>query len=131
MVTIMSSPLHIILADDEDLIAMTLADALEGEGFRVTVAHNGRQALDADAEDAADILVTDMRMPVMDGAELIRSIRLRRPDLPVIAITGYSESIPRNEKNRLVVLLKPFNLDTLLNTVRALAVSNRLVAEPA
>lgn len=127
----MPRPLHILLADDEELIAMTLADALESEGFRVTVAHDGRQALEAERKDAADLLITDMRMPVMDGGALIRAIRQRRPDLPVVAITGYSETLPAPERNRLVLLLKPFSLTALLDTVNALLAGSRLSAEPA
>lgn len=121
--SMMALPLHILLAEDEDLIAMTLADTLESEGFRVTVARNGREALEVQMRDEADILVTDMRMPVMEGAELIRSIRQRRPKLPVVAITGYSETLPPIEKGRLVVLHKPFSLNSLVNTVRSLSMS--------
>ncbi len=112
--------LHILIAEDEQVIAMTLADVLESEGFRVTLARDGREALEAEDRDAADLLVTDMRMPVMGGAELIQAIRQRRPELPVIAITGYSEATPARESGRLAVLLKPFNLGTLVSEVRAL-----------
>jgi CheY-like chemotaxis protein len=121
--------LHILLAEDENVIAMTLADALECEGFRVTLAGDGRQALEAERRDKADLLVTDMRMPVMGGAELIRFIRQDRPDLPVIAITGYSDTIPADEKDRLVVLHKPFHLAKLVDTIRSLSAAAGLLNE--
>ena len=104
----MSASPHILIAEDEGLVALALADLLQNQGFRVTVAHNGKQALEADERDPADILLTDMRMPVMDGRELIQRVRQRRPDLPVIVMTGYSENIPREEAGRLAILRKPF-----------------------
>ncbi|WP_377810304.1 response regulator [Azospirillum sp. A29] len=71
---------HIILAEDEELVAAALAEFLETEGFRVTITHDGVQALEAEEKDAADLLLTDMRMPVLDGEGLIRSVRAGRPN---------------------------------------------------
>ncbi len=61
-----------------------------------------------------------MRMPVMDGASLIQLIRPRRPDLPIIVMTGYSEAIPREEHDLLKVLRKPFRLESMVRAVQAL-----------
>lgn len=111
---------HVLIAEDEDLVAWVVAEILEAEGFRVTVTHNGLQALEADAADPADILLTDMRMPVMGGEALIRVIRQRRPDLPIIVTTGFSEHIPTEEPGRLVVLRKPYSLSALVPRIKAL-----------
>ncbi|HYF89992.1 response regulator [Azospirillum sp.] len=111
---------HVLLAEDEDLVAMVVAEVLESEGFRVTVTHNGLAAVEADATDPADLLLTDMRMPVMDGEALIRIIRQRRPDLPVVVTTGYSEHLPNEEPGRLVVLRKPYSLSALIPAITAL-----------
>lgn len=111
---------HVLLAEDEDLVAMAVADLLETEGFRVTVASNGLEAIEADAVDPADLLFTDMRMPVMTGEVLIRLIRQRRPDLPIIVTTGYSEHLPKEEPGRLVILRKPYALSALKPTITAL-----------
>ncbi|UKJ74461.1 response regulator [Azospirillum brasilense] len=111
---------HVLLAEDEDLVAMVVADFLESEGFRVTVTHNGLTAIEADAIDPADLLLTDMRMPVMGGEALIRLIRQRRPDLPVVVSTGFSEHIPVEEPGRLVVLRKPYSLSALVPVITAL-----------
>lgn len=86
---------HVLIAEDETLVALAMAFILESEGYRVTVACNGVEAVEADVDDPADILITDMRMPVMDGAALIRAIRERRPDLPIIVVSGFSEHLPR------------------------------------
>lgn len=111
---------HVLLAEDEDLVAMVVAEVLESEGFRVTVTHNGLAAIEADAADPADLLLTDMRMPGMDGEALIRIIRQRRPNLPVVVTTGYSEQIPDEEPGRLMVLRKPYSLSALIPVITAL-----------
>ncbi|WP_377810311.1 response regulator [Azospirillum sp. A29] len=116
----MSGLFHVLLAEDEDLVALVVAEILESEGFRVTVTHNGLEAIEADAADPADILLTDMRMPVMGGEALIRMIRQRRPDLPIIVMTGYSEHLPDEEPGRLTVLRKPYAVSALAPTVRAI-----------
>ncbi|MCM8738574.1 response regulator [Azospirillum sp. A1-3] len=111
--------MHILVAEDEDLVAMALAEVLEDEGFRVTLTHNGQDAIDADALDPADLLVTDMRMPILGGKILIETLRAKRPNLPVIVMTGYSEHLPNDEPGRLVVLRKPFSLSTLAQHAEA------------
>ena len=111
---------HILLAEDEDLVAMVVAEVLESEGFRVTVTHNGLEAVEADATDPADLLLTDMRMPVMNGAALIRIIRQRRPDLPVVVTTGFNQHLLEEEPGRLVLLRKPYSFSALIPAITAL-----------
>ncbi|CAO3427467.1 response regulator [Azospirillum endophyticum] len=111
---------HIIVVDDEDLVAFALSLALQDEGFRVTVCHDGREALIAEREDGSDVLLTDLRMPGMGGLELIREVRQRRPHARIIVMTGYSEGYPTEEVGRLTVLRKPFPMHTLVTTVRGM-----------
>jgi two-component system OmpR family response regulator len=81
--------LQIILAEDEALVAMVIADGLEAEGHSVVVAGDGVQALAAARSlSALDVLITDLRMPNLGGVRLIRALWAERPDLPVIVITG-------------------------------------------
>jgi len=80
---------HILIAEDEPLIAYALADTIRQTGHRVTVALDGAQALEADAADPADFLLTDINMPVMSGVVLVQSLRGRRPEIPVIVISGF------------------------------------------
>ena len=80
---------HILLAEDEVLIAMMFQDALEVEGHRVSVVHNGVEALELDEQDPAEVLVTDLAMPRMGGRELLKRLRERRPDLPALVVSGY------------------------------------------
>ncbi|NUB00242.1 response regulator [Azospirillum melinis] len=119
---------HVLLAEDEDLVAMVVSEVLESEGFRVTTTHNGLQAVEADAADPADLLLTDMRMPVMNGEALIRILRQRRPELPIVVTTGFSEHIPDEEPGRLVVLRKPYSLSALVPVITALLSDRRGLA---
>jgi CheY-like chemotaxis protein len=80
----------ILLAEDEPLLAMALADGLEMEGHRVALAADGAAAL-AEARrlgDGLGALVTDLGMPRLGGADLIRALRAARPALPVVVVTG-------------------------------------------
>ncbi len=116
----MTHGMHILVAEDEDLVAMTLAEILEAEGYRVTVTHTGQDAIDVDTGDPADLLITDMRMPTVGGEVVIRTLRDKRPNLPIIVMTGYSEQIPSEEPGRLVVLRKPFSMSIIARQVQAL-----------
>jgi CheY-like chemotaxis protein len=80
---------HILLAEDEVLIALMFQDALEVEGHRVSVAHDGIEALEVDEQDPAEVLVTDLAMPCMGGRELLERLRERRPGLPALVVSGY------------------------------------------
>lgn len=118
--------LRILLAEDESLIAMTLADALEAEGYSVTVTGNGAAALvEARQMDPAfDLLVTDLNMPLMSGEDLIRTLRLERPELPIIVITGAPPDGGLRTLQRIgggtgpmLLLHKPVNFDDFIAAV--------------
>jgi CheY-like chemotaxis protein len=81
---------RVLVAEDEALIALSLADLLEAEGHEVVLAPDGADALDAALRlgDALDVLVTDLNMPRLGGEDLIRELRAERPGLPVVVVTG-------------------------------------------
>jgi CheY-like chemotaxis protein len=81
---------HVLLVEDETLVAHVLQTALEDEGHRVTAVGDGVVALAADLLDPADLLVTDLRMPRMGGRELVARLRERHPGLPVVVLSGYA-----------------------------------------
>ncbi len=99
---------------------MALASTLEDYGYRVTAVHNGLEAMEANEKDPAALLITDMRMPVMDGNSLIRLIRQRRSNLPIVVMTGYSDSVPAQQPGKLIVLTKPFMVGALIKAIRTL-----------
>lgn len=82
------TPARLLIAEDDTLLAATLAEFLREEGHTVTLAANGEAALAAAQGLEFDVLLTDLRMPVMDGMALIRTLRVDRPELPVVVISG-------------------------------------------
>lgn len=117
---------HILIAEDEALITDILQVILEDEGYRVTVAPDGEAAAMANAADPADLLLTDIRMPRRDGLELAAELRGRQPGLPVILMTGSTESktitLPPGIGPTLV-FTKPVHTATLVKVIGALAPS--------
>ncbi|QJE74140.1 response regulator [Aerophototrophica crusticola] len=112
---------HVLLVDDEAISALALQRFLARKGYRVTTAGDGLAALDLDAADPADLVVTDVRMPKLGGTELVRRLRQTRPDLPVVIVTGYMAADPEAAGltgPRTVVLTKPLDPEALLATVR-------------
>jgi CheY-like chemotaxis protein len=82
------TPARLLIAEDDQLLSATLAEFLREEGHEVTMAQDGAAALEAAIGLDFDILLTDLRMPVMDGMALIRALRAERPHLPVVVISG-------------------------------------------
>lgn len=96
--------------------------ALRNKGYTVLEARTGEGALDIlrDAPDI-DLLITDMVMPGMDGATLARLVRVERPEIKVILISGYSEEAARGDlvdSRDVYFLPKPFNLVQLAGRVK-------------
>jgi CheY-like chemotaxis protein len=81
---------RLLITDDEALILLSLADLFEDEDVDVTLAADGLEALAAARRlgDTLDVLVTDLDMPRMAGSDLIRTLRLDRPSLPVVVVSG-------------------------------------------
>ena len=115
--------LRVLVAEDEVLIALSLADLLEAEGYEVVLAPDGADALDAARRlgDTLGILVTDLNMPSMGGEDLIRAVRAERPGLPVVVVTGSAplgglEELRRHAGGHgsLQMLLKPVGHEALI-----------------
>ena len=117
--------MHIVLAEDEALVAMALADCLEAAGHQVVVAGDGAKALEAARHLATlDLLITDLRMPAHGGEELIRALWAERPGLPVLVVTGSpphgGEAALRREVGEggpLVLRCKPVDFTSLMAAV--------------
>jgi two-component system response regulator HydG len=80
---------HILIVDDEPLIRSSLGELLTISGYTVSTASNGKEALGLLKDYTADIVITDMKMPEMDGIQLLKKIRAGYPETPVIVISGY------------------------------------------
>ncbi len=119
-------PLRVLMAEDELLAAEVLEEGLLDAGFEVLAAPDGEAALEIASTGARfDVLLTDLRMPRLDGRELIARLRAGRPDLPVVVMTGY----PPNGGTRalhdgtapLELLTKPVELARLVSAIRQVA----------
>ena len=112
----------VLLVEDEDAVRVFAARALKNKGYKVLEARTGEQALDILRDQpAVDLMITDMMMPGMDGGTLARLIRVERPEIKIILISGYSEEIARGEVatgQDFHFLPKPFSLGQLALKVK-------------
>jgi excisionase family DNA binding protein len=108
---------RVLVVDDEAAIRDMLSKALSLAEYEVETAPDGRTAIDRLRAVQYDLLVTDLRMPGIDGLTVIREARRLRPDLPVVIITGYSSEASAIEAIDLGVsgyLTKPFRVPKVL-----------------
>jgi two-component system, cell cycle response regulator CpdR len=122
-----ASMAQILLVDDEEPVRGFLKRGLEIDGHAVTVAVDGADGLDrlVEANGAYDLLLTDIRMPLMDGIALALAAKRDYPDLTILLMTGFADQRERAKGLDAIVadvLTKPFSLTDLRATVaRALA----------
>ncbi len=115
----------LLVVEDDSQVRRVLADTLSREGYHVVVAQHGQEALRIAAERGAsiDMLVTDVVMPKMGGTELAEHMRIARPDLPILFLTGYSEHAVVQHgvmQAGAAFLEKPFSRQRLLERVRSI-----------
>jgi PAS domain S-box-containing protein len=82
---------RVLVVDDEEFILETTREALRDVGYRVLTASGAEEALQAVEQGEVDVVVTDLRMPNVDGFDLIRALRARHPNLPIIAASGVAD----------------------------------------
>ena len=112
--------IKILLVDDEKQFVDTLAERLAMRGFSARVAYDGPQALKA-VEEPTDVIVLDLRMPGMDGFEVLRSVKKSNPQVQVIILTGHGGDAEEQTAYRMGAynfLKKPMDIDELLNSIR-------------
>jgi two-component system cell cycle sensor histidine kinase/response regulator CckA len=113
----------VLLVEDEDAVRLFSARALRNKGYKVVEANSGEAALELlnSMGDDVDVIVTDVVMPQMDGTQLIKLVRERRPDMKVVCISGYAEESFRKRLDSTAgvhFLPKPFTLDQLAGKVK-------------
>ena len=113
---------HILLIDDEAIALSNLSHVLEREGYTVTACKNGESGLAAMQNTRFDLVLTDLRMPGIDGMDVLRHIRETTPEVPVIMITGHAtldSAVEAMKAGAHHYIAKPFRLDEAREVVRS------------
>jgi two-component system response regulator GlrR len=108
--------LQVLIVDDDQMMAKTLADVLAYRGHRAITAHSAREALAHVESTTFDCVLSDIRMPEMNGLTLYQEMQRRHGEIPVVLMTAYSENQLVQESLRsgvIAVFTKPINLETL------------------
>ena len=116
----MTSRIRVLLIDDEKVFVDGLVGVLTRRGMQVQSVNDGLQALDLLTNEQYDVLVLDLRMPGMDGVELLKALRERDVQTPVILLTGHLsiKQLAEAVKECVAeVLLKPCRIDTLVSCI--------------
>jgi len=114
-------PLTVLVVDDDEDLLQLLKIRLRREGFEVETAHSGDAALATLERIQPDVVVTDLRMKVMDGIQLLGEIEKRFPVLPVILLTAHGtipDAVAATKKGAFAFLTKPFDDDELIGCIR-------------
>ncbi len=115
------SKTKILVIDDEEIVRISCRKCLAPEGYEVDVAANGADGLRLTREKHYALILTDLKMPDMDGMEFLMTMKEMQPEAKVIMITGYSTVEHAEEATRLGAynyIEKPFTPDTLIAAVR-------------
>jgi two-component system cell cycle sensor histidine kinase/response regulator CckA len=113
----------VLVVDDEDALRRAIRRLLESQGYQVIEAQNGATALQLLEDNTipeVSLVLTDLRMPVMDGRQLAAALARRHPSLPIVFMSGFTAQLMdlRLVSPHLVFLPKPFRDHDLLATVR-------------
>jgi len=116
----------ILVIDDEEIITKSLQKLLKKEGYNVVIAASGQEAIKKIKETDFDLIVSDVRMPQMDGIEAIEGIRRYlkeqgKPPIPEVLITGYANEDSYKRALELKVtdyIYKPFDIKEFVDTIK-------------
>jgi len=120
----MNKAIKILVVDDEKPIRDGCHRVLTGKGYDVSTAENGQQALDLLTKETVDIILLDLKMPVMNGEEVLEKSHNLYPDIPVIIITGHGTvdtAVECMKKRAYDFITKPFQIDQFLLTIERAA----------
>lgn len=122
----------ILVIDDERSIRSTLKDILEYEKYQVDLAEDGQQGIDLVRKNEYDIVLCDIKMPGMDGIEVLEKIQILAPDVPVVMISGHGNidtAVESIKKGAFDYIEKPLDLNRLLITIRNAMDKSNLITE--
>jgi DNA-binding NtrC family response regulator len=125
---------HLLIVEDEAPLREVVAERLTDEGFDVVQAANGEEALDRLAEFAFDIVITDLRLPGIDGGKVLEAAIARYPDIIGIVVTGHGtvkDAVGAIKRGATDFVTKPFQFDELLHALVVALEQRRLRSENA
>ena len=116
--------MHILVVDDEHEFLELMTNRMQKRGFTVVTAPTGEAALKKVGEEEFDAVVLDVKMPGIDGIEVLRRIKQQRPELPVLLLTGHASveaAMTGVETGAVDYLLKPVPINDLIMRLRDIA----------
>ncbi len=122
----------ILIIDDERRMCAVLKTALEDKGYAVTTANSGEAAMAAFTIDQFDVVISDIRMPGMNGLEVLERVKQSSPDTEVLLMTAYADAqtaVDAMKKGAFDYLIKPFEIDELRIKVQQILEKGRLQEE--
>src|SRR5687768_3973268 len=125
---------HLLLVDDEAALREAIAERLADHGFVVEQAASGEEALARLADFAFDIIITDLRLPGVDGRDVLAAALERYPDIIAIIITGFGtvkDAVNAIKQGAADFITKPFQFDALLHVLSSALEGRRLRSENA
>src|ERR1041385_1438292 len=129
----MSEGGNILLIEDDPAIVMTLRRVLTDEGHKVVVEKHGDTGLALARNTSFELVITDMKLPGLDGLQLVRLLHEAQPRLPIVLMTAHGTTetaIQATQSGAFDYLLKPFEIPEFLELVEKALTSSRLMSEP-
>lgn len=111
---------RILVVDDEEALRTVLSTELSSEGYEVSTAADGSEAIDLVKDNTYDLVLLDIKMPNVDGFEVLKYVKGNKPDIKVIMLTGFADLKNAIESKRLGAedfVSKPYDLVDLLTTI--------------
>src|SRR5580700_2058927 len=125
---------HLLLVEDEAALREAIAEQLGSRGYHVEQADSGEAALACLADFAFDIIITDLRLPGLDGSAVVEAAVARYPEIIAIVVTGYGtvkDAVEAIKRGAWDFVSKPFQIDELLHVLDAALEQRRLKSENA
>jgi two-component system response regulator AtoC len=117
----MSEPARILIIDDEDSIRKTVSLTLQYAGYTVDTAENGKQAIEKTKDNFYNLALIDIRLPDMEGTQLLTALKETTPKMVKIILTGYpalENAVRAVNEHADAYLIKPVNTDELLKVIK-------------
>ena len=114
-------PLKVLLVDDEIEFAQTLSERLQMRNIGSSVAYDGKSALELVRNDAPEVMIIDLKMPGIDGMEILKQVKQTRPEIKVIVLTGHGSEQDRKkcmDMGAFAYMQKPVDINLLSETLK-------------